>query len=41
MAKILERNIMENVNSGQVMSNLEKEDEKIDDIDRNSKSQGF
>lgn len=41
MAKILERNIMENVNTGQVMSNLEKEGEKIDDIDRNNKSQGF
>lgn len=41
MAKILERNIMENVNTGQVMSNLEEEGEKIDDIDRNNKSQGF
>ena len=41
MAKILERNIMENVNRDQVMNNLEKEDEKTDDTDRNSKSQGL
>lgn len=41
MAKILDRNILGNVNQGKVMDDLEKQDENIDAIFRNNKSQRF
>lgn len=41
MTKILDRNILGNVNQGKVMDDLEKQDENIDAIFRNNKSQRF
>lgn len=41
MAKILDRNILGNVNQGKVMDDLEKQDENIDAIFKNIKSQRF
>lgn len=41
MAKILDRNILGNVNQGKVMDDLEKQDENIDAIFRSNKSQRF